>query len=169
MDPALREFDVKGLFWVERSAMPGFVGAPPPGRLWVVCEGFRDGGVAPTGAMPCLCGSPALGAMGGGLRGFSRRGRRSYRGDALFLYEPRPRGDCGWFAGVFATGASVLQGGLTDLAWAFKPWQSGWRVSRWHPAAAGVALSAKSANGQPGASVLPRVSGAKFHPNEPPA
>jgi hypothetical protein len=29
--------------------------------------------------MPAFCGSPALGAMGGGLRGFSRPGRRSYK------------------------------------------------------------------------------------------
>jgi hypothetical protein len=85
MDPALREFDVKGLFWVERSVMPS------------------------------LCGGPALGAIVGGLRGFSRRGRRSYRGDALALWEPRPRGDCGWFAGDFATGASLLQGGAHRL------------------------------------------------------
>ena len=26
-----------------------FVGAPPSGRLVVVCEAYRDGGVAPTG------------------------------------------------------------------------------------------------------------------------
>ena len=44
-----------------------FVGAPPPGRWVVVCEAFRDEGVAPTGDFPC--GSPALGAMGGGLQG----------------------------------------------------------------------------------------------------
>ena len=49
----------------------------------VVCEDFRDGGVAPTNTQCalvfCLCGSPALGAMGGGLQGLSRRWRRSYK------------------------------------------------------------------------------------------
>ena len=36
---------------------------------------------------------PRPGAMGCGVRGFSRRGRRSYRGKACLLWEPRPRGD----------------------------------------------------------------------------
>ncbi len=40
-----------------------FVGAPPSGRFLVVCEAFRDGGVAPTGTLPWI------------------------------LWEPRPRGD----------------------------------------------------------------------------
>jgi hypothetical protein len=31
-----------------------FVGAPPPGRWVVVCEGYRDEGVAPTGARACI-------------------------------------------------------------------------------------------------------------------
>jgi hypothetical protein len=48
------------------------VGAPPPGRWVVVRE------VSP-------CRSPAPGAMGGGLRGFSRRGRRSYKNAALLI------------------------------------------------------------------------------------
>jgi hypothetical protein len=100
-----------------------FVGAPPSGRLGVVCEGDRDEGVAPTGGCPCIlweprprgdgwwsarvfatgasllqgdgpafCGSPALGAMGGGLRGISRRGRRSYRGMALHFVGAPPSG-----------------------------------------------------------------------------
>ena len=45
----------------------------------VVCEAYRDEGVAPTRGMSEFCGSPAPGAMGGGLRGLSRRGRRSYK------------------------------------------------------------------------------------------
>ncbi len=57
-----------------------FVGAPPSGRFFV-------------------CGSPALGAMGGGLRGL-----------IAILWEPRPRGDCLWSAGLIATRASLLQG-----------------------------------------------------------
>ncbi len=89
---------------------PRFVGAPPSGRFLVVCEGYRDGGVAPTGGCPAFCGSPALGAILGGLRGFSRRGRRSYRGMPRVLWEPRPRGDSWWSARVIATGASLLQG-----------------------------------------------------------
>ncbi len=166
----LRGFSRRGRRSYKGDALQ-FVGAPPSGRLWVVCGAFRDGGVAPTRGMPCslweprprgdwgwfarlfatgasllrgrclaVCGSPALGAIVGGLRGFSRRGRRSYKGDALqfvgaspsgrlgvvceafrdggvaptrampcSLWEPRPRGDCGWFARLFATGASLLQ------------------------------------------------------------
>ena len=75
-----------------------FVGAPPSGRWVVVCEAFRDEGVAPTRegpafvSAPSFCGSPALGAMGCGLRGFSRRGRRSYRGDALYFVGAPPSG-----------------------------------------------------------------------------
>ncbi len=55
-----------------------FVGAPPSGRWVVVCEGYRDEGVAPTGAKPRI------------------------------LWETRPRGDSSWFARVIATGASLL-------------------------------------------------------------
>jgi hypothetical protein len=60
-----------------------FVGAPPSGRFLVVCEAFRDGGVAPTGTVHCI------------------------------LWEPRHRGDSWWSAGLFATGASLLQGQCT--------------------------------------------------------
>ncbi len=49
---------------------PHFVGTPP---FWLT---------------PAFCGSPALGAMDCGLRGFSRRGRRSYRGKAPILGKP---------------------------------------------------------------------------------
>jgi hypothetical protein len=62
-----------------------FVGAPPSGRFFVVCEGDRDEGVAPTRGLPAFCRSPALGAILCGLRGFSRRGRRSYKGAACIL------------------------------------------------------------------------------------
>jgi hypothetical protein len=44
---------------------PHFVGAPPSGRFLVVCEAYRDEGVAPTGGTPRI------------------------------LWEPRPRGDGG--------------------------------------------------------------------------
>jgi hypothetical protein len=51
-------------------ALP-FVEAPPSGRWGVVCEAYRDEGVAPTGDGPSFCGSPALGAMGGSIKGQS--------------------------------------------------------------------------------------------------
>ncbi len=91
------------------SGMHAILGAPPSGRWVMVCETFRDEGVAPTRGMPAICRSPAPGAMGGGLRGFSRRGRRSYMGNACYLSEPRPRGDGSWSARLFATRASLLQ------------------------------------------------------------
>ena len=78
--------------------------------------------LTPTWTLTMLCTrlhgrtrSPALGAILGGLRGFSRRGRRSYRGKApilgkpRILWEPRPRGDGSWSARVIATRASLLQ------------------------------------------------------------
>jgi hypothetical protein len=60
-----------------------FVGAPPSGRWVVVCEGYRDEGVAPTGKLLAFCGSPALGAMGGGLPA-----RRAYPNP----HSPAPKG-----------------------------------------------------------------------------
>ena len=84
-----------------RGDAPLFVGAPPSGRWVVVCKADRDGGVAPTGGCPAFCGRPALGAMGGGLQGASRRGRRSYGEVPCYLWEPRPRGDGPWFARLY--------------------------------------------------------------------
>ena len=60
----------------------------------------------------CFCGSPAPGAMGGGLRAFSRRGRRSYRGGAVAVFVGAP--PSGRWVVVcerpFAAGAPLLQG-----------------------------------------------------------
>jgi hypothetical protein len=116
---------------------PAFVGAPPPGRWVVVCEASSRRGRRSYGDMHVFCprgcpvfyGSPVtgecppfVGAPPSGrwvvvCEASSRRGRRSYREglsfaptrDALHLWEPRPRGDGGWFARLFATRASLLQ------------------------------------------------------------
>ncbi|PUE13498.1 hypothetical protein B9Z48_15015 [Limnohabitans sp. WS1] len=66
-----------------------FVGAPPPGRWVVVCEAFRDEGVAPTGDFPC--GSPALGAMGGGLQGLIATRASLLQGTSLVEAPPPGR------------------------------------------------------------------------------
>ncbi len=42
----------------------------PRGYGWWYARLFRGEGAAPTGGLPAICGSPALGAMGGGMRGF---------------------------------------------------------------------------------------------------
>ena len=49
------------------------------------------------------CRSPALGVMVFGLRGLSRRGRRSYRVNWFFVGAP-PSGRWFWFAGVYRDG-----------------------------------------------------------------
>ncbi len=91
--------------------MPCFVWEPRPrGDCWWSAGLFATGASLLRGHCPALCGSPALGAILGGLRGFSQRGRRSYREMPCFLWEPRPRGDSWWSARIFATGASLLQG-----------------------------------------------------------
>jgi hypothetical protein len=109
--------------------MAFFVGAPPPGRWVLVCGGIclvweprprGDGSwsarlIATRASLlqghgPGFCGSPALGAMGCGVRGFSRRGRRSYRDMALAFVGGLPSGRflvvCGGFrdGGVAPTG-----------------------------------------------------------------
>ena len=93
----------------------------------VVCEAFRDEGVAPTGGMPAFCGSPALGAMGGGLRGFSRRGRRSYGGNACLLWEPRPRVD-GWWSEMARPSSFQIFGRVSSGVcwWAFMMMRLRW-------------------------------------------
>ena len=70
--------------------------------MGVVCEGDRDGAsllqgrcrsyrgqVLPLEGCFLALWEPRPGAMGGGLRGLSRRGRRSYRGMPCILWEPR--------------------------------------------------------------------------------
>ncbi len=69
-----------------------FVGAPPSGRFLVVCGGDRDGGVAPTGDCPAFCGIPALGAMGGGLRGLIATGASLLQGEVLDFVGAPPSG-----------------------------------------------------------------------------
>ena len=79
----------------------GFVGAPPSGRLLVVCEAYRDGGVAPTGALLCI------------------------------LWEPRHRGDCLWSARLIATGASLLQKSRWGGAYKIAAGVRGRHVNKW--------------------------------------
>ncbi len=71
---------------------PHFVGAPPSGRLWVVCEGDRDGGVAPTRALPCILWEPRPRGDSWWSAGGSRRGRRSYGEIALHFVGAPPSG-----------------------------------------------------------------------------
>ena len=70
-----------------------FVGTAPSGVWVVVCEAFRDEGVAPTG------GVLAFVAM---------------QGNACHLWEPRPRGDGWWSARLVATRASLLQNSVAQ-------------------------------------------------------
>ena len=69
----------------------------------MVCEGYRDEGVVPTGGLPAFCGSPALGAMGGGLRGLIATRASLLQGDCLHFVGAPPRGD-GVFVGAPPSG-----------------------------------------------------------------
>ena len=80
--------------------------APTGTRPCILCEprprgdGSWSARVIATGASllqgqgPAFCVNPALGAMGGGMQGFSRRGRRSYKKvwTCVLLGNYRPRG-----------------------------------------------------------------------------
>ncbi|PUE13814.1 hypothetical protein B9Z48_14295 [Limnohabitans sp. WS1] len=48
----LRGFIATGASLLQGDGLCIFVGAPPSGRFLVVCEAYRDGGVAPTGKIP---------------------------------------------------------------------------------------------------------------------
>ncbi|PUE19424.1 hypothetical protein B9Z48_06400 [Limnohabitans sp. WS1] len=80
----------------------------------VVCEAFRDGGVAPTGGLLHFVGAPPSGRWRWSARLFAT-GASLLQGASCILWEPRPRGDYWWFARVIATGASLLQGGTCIL------------------------------------------------------
>ena len=89
----------------------------------------RDEGVAPTGGLPAFCGSPALGAMGGGLRSLIATGASLLQGDACILWVPRSRSDGSWSARLFATRASLLQEAACIL-WEPRPRGDEWWSAR---------------------------------------
>ena len=169
------KFKVKGSSWAQRSAMQFlwepcpqgegwwsanlfatrasilqggcllFVGARPRSDGWWSARVIATRASLLQGRLVCFLWEPRLGVMGGGLRGFSRRGRRSYRGVSAFCGSPAsgrwavvcegdrdegvdptgaacllfvgapPRGDGWWSARVIATRASLLQGRIVCL------------------------------------------------------